>query len=144
MAVVVVVVVAVRKEKLHGRESERTYRQSFPEARVQDRKEGGRKNQGCHMAKFDPFISLYCARMEGGGRNPRKGRHNILQRSVAPEARMPNTNNLTIWQSPSGNRGKSDPHVFYRGPQLVLHTTTDSERGGGGKGATRHPSPLSF
>ena len=29
--------------------------------------------QGCQMAKFDPFLSLDCARVEGGGRNPRKG-----------------------------------------------------------------------
>ena len=34
-------------------------------------------------AKFDPFLSLDCARVEGVGRNPRKGRDQILQRSVA-------------------------------------------------------------
>ena len=39
--------------------------------------------QGCQTAKFDPFLSLDCARVEGGGRNPRKGRDQILQRSVA-------------------------------------------------------------
>ena len=39
--------------------------------------------QGCQMAKFDPFLSLDCARVEGVGRNPRKGRDQILQRSVA-------------------------------------------------------------
>ena len=38
---------------------------------------------GCQIAKFDPFLSLDCARVEGGGRNPRKGRDQILQRSVA-------------------------------------------------------------
>ena len=38
--------------------------------------------QGCQMAKFDPFLSLDCARMEGVGRNPRNGRDQILQRSV--------------------------------------------------------------
>ena len=39
--------------------------------------------QGFQMANFDPFLSLDCARVEGGGRNPRKGRDQILQRSVA-------------------------------------------------------------
>ena len=39
--------------------------------------------QGCQMAKFDPFLSLDCARVEGVGHNPRKGRDQILQRSVA-------------------------------------------------------------
>ena len=37
----------------------------------------------CQMAKFDPFLSLDCAGVEGGGSNPRKGRDQILQRSVA-------------------------------------------------------------
>ena len=32
--------------------------------------------QGCQMAKFDPFLSLDCARVEGVG-------DQILQRSVA-------------------------------------------------------------
>ena len=41
------------------------------------------KGQCCQMAKFDPFLSLDCVRVEGGGRNPRKGRDQILQRSVA-------------------------------------------------------------
>ena len=36
-----------------------------------------------YAAKFDPFLSLDCARVEGVGRNPRKGRDQILQRSVA-------------------------------------------------------------
>ena len=35
------------------------------------------------MAKFDPFLSLDCARVEGVGRNPRNGRDQIVQRSVA-------------------------------------------------------------
>ena len=40
---------------------------------------------GCWMAKFDPFLSLDCTRVEGGawGRKPRKGRDQILQCSVA-------------------------------------------------------------
>ena len=39
---------------------------------------GGKGPQGCQMAKFDPFLSLDCARVEGVGRNPRKGRDQIL------------------------------------------------------------------
>ena len=39
--------------------------------------------QGCQMAKFDPFLSLDCTRVEGLERNPWKGRNQILQRSVA-------------------------------------------------------------
>ena len=38
--------------------------------------------QGCQIAKFDPSLSLDCARVEDVGRNPRKGRDQILQRSV--------------------------------------------------------------
>ena len=50
------------------------------------------KCQCCQMAKFDPFLSLDCARVEGllggtgwraWGRNPRKGRDQILLHSVA-------------------------------------------------------------
>ena len=48
-------------------------------------------HQGCHMAKFDLFLSLDCARVEGvgapgwrvWGRNSRMGRDQILLRSVA-------------------------------------------------------------
>ena len=45
----------------------------------------GDSSQGecCQMAKFDPFLSLDCAGFGGGGRNQRKGRDHILQRSVA-------------------------------------------------------------
>ena len=39
--------------------------------------------QGCQMAKFDPFLSLDCARVEGVGHNSSEGRDQILQRSVA-------------------------------------------------------------
>ena len=46
--------------------------------------------QCCQMAKFDPFLSLDCARVEDGGPNPRKGRDQILQHSVAePKFRSP-------------------------------------------------------
>ena len=40
--------------------------------------------QCCQMAKFDPFLSLDCTRVEGvGAQSYRKGRDKILQRSVA-------------------------------------------------------------
>ena len=41
--------------------------------------------QCCQMAKFDPFLSLNCTRVEdwGGGHNSRKGGDQILQLSVA-------------------------------------------------------------
>ena len=39
--------------------------------------------QGNQMAKFDPVPSLDSARVEGGERNPRKGRDQILLHSVA-------------------------------------------------------------
>ena len=32
------------------------------------------KEQCCQMAEIDPFLSLDCAKVEGWGRNPRKGR----------------------------------------------------------------------
>ena len=32
-----------------------------------DRHIGGGDDQGCQMAKFDPFLSLDCARVEGVG-----------------------------------------------------------------------------
>ena len=50
------------------------------------------------MAKFDPFLTLDCAGLEGGGGNPRKGRDQILQRCGAePQSfkpKGPNANNL--------------------------------------------------
>ena len=45
--------------------------------------EGLQRSQCCQMAKFDPFLSLDWVRVEGVGRNSRKGRDQILQRSVA-------------------------------------------------------------
>ena len=39
-------------------------------------------HHGCRMAKFDPFLSLDCARGEGVGRNPREEVDQILQCSV--------------------------------------------------------------
>ena len=54
------------------------------------------ERRGCQMAKFDPFLSLDCAGVEGVGawiapapphppprRNPRKGRDHILQCIIA-------------------------------------------------------------
>ena len=43
----------------------------------------GKVGKVCQMAKFDPVLSLDYARVEGVGRNPRNGRDQILQRSVA-------------------------------------------------------------
>ena len=40
-------------------------------------------SQGCQMAKFDPFLSWIAPGWRAWGRNPRKGRDQILQRSVA-------------------------------------------------------------
>ena len=59
------------------------------------------------MAKFDPFLSLDCARVEGVGTQSkdRKGSNFAAQRSRAivqmPEG--PNTYDLKIWLKPSGN-----------------------------------------
>ena len=41
------------------------------------------RQQGCQMEIVDPFLSLDRARVEGRERNRRKGRDQILQRSVA-------------------------------------------------------------
>ena len=56
--------------------------QCSPDGRTHRPAEGA-YHQCCQMAKFDPFLSLDCARVEGMGRNPRKGGDQILQRSVA-------------------------------------------------------------
>ena len=39
--------------------------------------------QCCQMAKFDSFLSLDCARVEGGGRKERKGLNFAAQHSGA-------------------------------------------------------------
>ena len=54
---------------------------------------------GCQMAKFDLLLSLDCARVEGVGPNPRKGRDQILQRSgaILQKPKGPNTYVLKIW-----------------------------------------------
>ena len=66
-------------------------------ARNQGRQLGLSSNQCCQIAKFDPFLSLDCARVKGGGRNPRKGRDRILQGSVAePYSRSPKGQTQTI------------------------------------------------
>ena len=63
------------------------------------------------MAKFDPFLSLDCARVEGVGAQSeeRKGSNFAAQGSgaIVQKLRGPNTLDLTIWLSPSGN------HVLY-------------------------------
>ena len=52
-------------------------------------------------SKIDPFLSLDCVRMEGGVRNQRKGRDQILQRSIAEpksfKSEGSNTYKLKIW-----------------------------------------------
>ena len=59
------------------------------------------------MAKFDPFLSLDCARVEGLGAQSkeRKGSNFAAQRSGAifqkPEG--PNTHDMKMWLSPSSN-----------------------------------------
>ena len=54
--------------------------------------------QGCQMAKFDPFLSLDCARVEGKGaqRKQRKGSNFAAQRSGA------------IVQKPEGPNQRAD------------------------------------
>ena len=71
------------------------------------------------MAKFDPFLSLDCATVEDVGRNPRKGRDQILQRSVAERSRSPEARRakhqqsknlaIAIWQPCQG--GEVLPNV---------------------------------
>ena len=62
---------------------------------------------GCQMAKFDPFLSLDCARVEGVGAQSkeRKGSNFAAQRSgaIVQKPKGPNTYNLNIWLLPSGN-----------------------------------------
>ena len=62
------------------------------------------------MAKFDPFLSLECAGVEGrvGAQSKeRKGYNFAAQRSgaIVQKRKGPNTYNLKIWLSPSGNLG---------------------------------------
>ena len=57
--------------------------------------------QGCQMAKFDPFLSLDCAWVEGVGAQSkeRKGSNFAAQRSgaIVQKPEGPNTYNLKIW-----------------------------------------------
>ena len=59
------------------------------------------------MEKFDPFLSLDCARMEGVGAQSkeRKASNFVAQRSGAmvQKPEWPNTYNLKIRLLPSGN-----------------------------------------
>ena len=78
------------------------------------------------MAKFDPFLSWIAPGWRAWGRNPRKGRDHILQRSGAlvqkPEG--PNTYNVKIWLEPCGNHGVQNFQVQYK-----LHEElTDTEK----------------
>ena len=57
--------------------------------------------QYCQRAKFDPSLSLDCARVEGVGAqsNERKGSNFAAQRSgaIVQKPEGPNTNDLKIW-----------------------------------------------
>ena len=63
--------------------------------------------QGCQMAKFDPFLSLDCARVEGMGAQSkdRKGSNFAAQRSgaIVQKPKGPYTYDLKIQIQPSGN-----------------------------------------
>ena len=58
-------------------------------------------SQGCQMEKFDPFLSLDCARVEGVGvqSKERKGSNFAKQRSgaIVQKPEGPNTYDLKIW-----------------------------------------------
>ena len=41
------------------------------------------QTQGCQMAKFDPFLSLDCTRVEGVGAQSKEGKEGITFCSVA-------------------------------------------------------------
>ena len=58
--------------------------------------------QGCQMAKFDPFLSLDCVRVEGGvgaQSKERKGSNFAAQRSgaIVQKPKGPNTYDLKNW-----------------------------------------------
>ena len=59
------------------------------------------KRQGCQMAKFDPFLSLDCARVEGVGAQSkeRKGSNfaALRSRAIVQKPEGPNAYNLKIW-----------------------------------------------
>ena len=60
------------------------------------------EEQGCQMAKFDPFLSLDCARVEGVGAQSkeRKGSNFAAQRSraIVQKPKGTNTYDLKIWK----------------------------------------------
>ena len=60
----------------------------------------GSDEQGCQMAKFDPFLSLDCAGVEGEGAQSkeRKGSNFAAQRSgaIVQKPEGPNTYDLKI------------------------------------------------
>ena len=63
-----------------------------------------------YAAIFDPFHSLDCAMVEGGGEQSkeRNGSNFAVQQSGAIDQKPegPNTYNLKIWLSPFGNHGR--------------------------------------
>ena len=58
------------------------------------------EDQGCQMAKFDPFLSLDCARVErvGAQSKERKGSNFVAQhsRAIVQKPEEPNTYDLKI------------------------------------------------
>ena len=75
-------------------------------------------------AKFDPFLSLDCARMEGmaAQSKERKGSNFATQLcgAIVQKPEGPNTYNLKIWLSPSGNHGEATRRAGVRLLQLVI------------------------
>ena len=79
--------------------------------------------QGCQMAKFDPFLSSDCARVEGVGAQSkeRKGSNFVAQRSGAAvqKPKGPNTYNsknpaIAIWQPCLGVAGVVLPECAHQ------------------------------
>ena len=66
-------------------------------------------DQRCQMAKFDPFLSLDCARVKGVGAQSkeRKGSNFAAQRrgAIVQKPEWPKTHDLKIWLLPYGNHG---------------------------------------
>ena len=71
------------------------------------------------MAKFDPFLSLDCARVEGVGAQSkeRKGSNFAAKRSgaIVLKPKGPNTYNLKIRLYPSGNHDAQSRHTSVHG-----------------------------
>ena len=60
------------------------------------------------MAKFDPFLSLDCAGMQGMGAIQVMDRIKFCNVAIVQKPEGPNTYDLKIWLLPSGNHGSND------------------------------------